>query len=120
MEVETMSVGPVPAPRSFEGPDHLGRWAVRLAGATGGVLVVAYGILGVALATGGQDAISDNWVGTLGAVALLGGLATSGAAFVMALVTRWRHHDVPLLWLPTALFPALVLTTAAVELFWME
>jgi len=115
-----MTVGPVPAPRSLDGGTHLGRWAVRLAGGTLAVLVPAYAIFGVALATGGQDAISDNWVGALGAVTLLGGLAVSFAAFLMALTTRMRHREVKLLWVPLVLFPSLALVVAAAELFWME
>lgn len=115
-----MTVRPVPAPRSFDGPTHLGRWAVRLAGGTVAVLVPTYTILGVALATGGQDAISDNWIGYLGGVALIGGLATSLIAFLMALVTRMRHREVRLLWLPLALFPSLASVVLVVELFWME
>lgn len=115
-----MTVGPVPAPRSFDGPTQLGRWAVRLAAGTVAVLVPSYTILGVALATGGQDAISDNWIGYLGGIALIGGLAVSLMAFLMALATRRRHRDVRRLWLPLSLFPTLALVVAAVELFWME
>lgn len=115
-----MTVRPVPAPRSFDGPTHLGRWAVRLAGGTVAVLVPTYTILGVALATGGQDAISDNWIGYLGGIALIGGLAVSLTAFLMALVTRMRHREVRLLWLPLALFPSLASVVLVVELFWME
>jgi hypothetical protein len=115
-----MTVGPVPAPRSFDGPAQLGRWAVRLAVGTVAVLVPAYTILGVALATGGQEAISDNWIGYLGGFALVGGLAVSLMAFLMALAVRLRHREVRLLWLPLSLFPALALVVAAVELFWME
>jgi len=115
-----MTVGPVPAPRSFDGPTHLGRWAVRLAGGTLAVLVPSYAVVGVALAAGGQDAISDNWIGYLGGFALVGGLSVSLVAFLMALASRLRHREVKLLWLPLALFPTLAVVVAAVELFWME
>jgi hypothetical protein len=114
-----MTVGPVPA-RSFDGPAHLGRWAVRLAQGTLAVVVPSYTVLGIALAAGGQDAISDNWVGYLGGVALIGGLSVSLVAFLMALAVRMRHREVKLLWLPLALFPSLAVIVAAVELFWME
>jgi hypothetical protein len=115
-----MTVGPVPAPRSFDGPAQLGRWAVRLATGTLAVLVPSYTIVGVALAIGGQDAISDNWIGYLGGVALVGGLAVSLMAFLMALASRLRRRGVRWTWLPLSLFPALTLIVAAVELFWME
>ncbi len=115
-----MTIGPVPAPRSFDGPAQLGRWAVRLAVGTVAVLVPASTVVGVALATGGQDAISDNWVGYLGGFALIGGLAVSLMGFLMALASRLRRSGVRWLWLPLALFPTLALVVAAVELFWME
>ena len=114
-----MTVGPVPA-HSLDGPAHLGRWAVRLAQGTLAVVVPSYAILGIALATGGQDAISDNWIGYLGGIALIGGLAVSLVAFLMALAVRVRHRQVKLLWLPLALFPSLAVIVTAVELFWME
>jgi len=84
------------------------------------VLVPTYTIFGVALAAGGQDAISDNWVGYLGGITLVGGLAVSLMAFLMALAARMRHSEVRLLWLPLSLFPSLAIVVAAVELFWME
>lgn len=114
-----MTVGPVPA-HSLDGPAHLGRWAVRLAEGTVAVVVPSYAVLGIALAAGGQDAISDNWIGYLGGVALIGGLSVSLVAFLMALAVRMRHREVKLLWLPLALFPSLAAIVAAVELFWME
>ena len=114
-----MTIGPVPA-HSLDGPAQLGRWAVRLAQGTLAVVVPSSAVLGIALATGGQDAISDNWVGYLGGVALIGGLTVSLVAFLLALATRMRHREVKLLWLPLALFPSLAAVVAAVELFWME
>ncbi len=78
-EVISMTAKPVPggAPISA-GPGHahtqLARRAVGLAEVAAVVVAVSYAIVGVAFAVGGTDAISDNWVGMLGAVALLGGL----------------------------------------------
>ena len=74
-----MTVNPVPggAPVSA-GPGHVhtqvARRAVGLAEVVAVVVAVSYAIVGVAYAVGGSDAISDNWVGMLSAVALLGGL----------------------------------------------
>lgn len=115
-----MTPGPVPAAGGLDGLSFVGRSAVRLAVVTVGVLVAAYVVVGAALAAGGQDAISDTWVGYLGGFALLGALGASAVAFAMALATRVRHRPVSGLWLPLTLLPALVLVVGAVELLWME
>ena len=77
-------------------------------------------ILGVAYAVGGSDAISDNWVGMLGAVALLGGLLASLVAFAMAAVARVKHEHWALLWLPLSLFPGLLIIVVLAETLWLE
>jgi hypothetical protein len=84
------------------------------------VVAVSYAIFGVAWAVGGEDAVSDNWVGFLGALAMLGGLATSLVAFVLAMVAKVKHEQWKLLWLPLVLFPALLAVVLLVEAFWME
>lgn len=98
----------------------VGRWAVALAAAVAVVLVVSYAVFGVAYLVGGVEATEDNWVGLLGAVALLGGLFVSLIAFALAVFARVRHQPRTLLWLPLSLFPVLVAVVMVVETFWME
>lgn len=106
--------------RSDGGPSGLGRWAVVLAVIVVTVVTVAYTIFGVAFAVGGDDAISDTWVGYLAGISLLGGLAASLASFLMALVARLRGARQRLLWLPLTVFPALATIVLLAELFWVE
>lgn len=120
-----MTVNPVPgrAPVSA-GPGHartqLARRAVGLAELVAVAVAVSYSILGVARAVGGSGAISDNWVGMLGAVALLGGLLASLAAFAMAVAARVKHEQWALLWLPLSLFPGLLVIVVLAETLWIE
>ena len=120
-----MTVDPVPgrAPISA-GPGHahtqFARRAVGLAEVVTVVVAVSYAVLGVAYAVGGSDAISDNWVGMLGAVALLGGLLASLVAFAMAVVARVKHEQWALLWLPLSLFPGLLIIVVLAETLWLE
>lgn len=119
-----MSVHPVAggAPISAGShPDtHLARWAVVLAAAVVVVLVVAYAIFGLAWAIGGEDAVSDTFVGYLAGFALLGGLLASLIAFVLAIVARIKHERRSLLWLPLTVFPALLAIAVLVETIWLE
>lgn len=120
-----MTADPVPGPaRTSAGParghSRVARWAVGLAAGVAVVIVVSYTIFAVAYAAGGEDAVSDNWVGFLGAVALLGGLVVSLAALVLAVAARVRHEQWPLLWLPLALFPVLFTVVVLVETLWIE
>ena len=120
-----MTVNPVPrrvpvAMDPPDGPTRLARWAVLVAGAVAVVVTASYAIFFVALGVGGDAAISDTWVGYLGGLALVGGLAASLVAFAMAVAARLRHERWTLLWLPLTLFPALATITVVAELFWME
>lgn len=98
----------------------MARRAVGLAEMVALVVAVSYAILAVAYAVGGADAISDNWVGMLGAVALLGGLLASLVAFGMAVVARVKHEQWALLWLPLSLFPGLLVIVVLAETLWIE
>ena len=51
---------------------------------------------------------------------MLGGLAPSLGAFVLAVVAKVRQERSPLLWLPLALFPALLSGLVLLELFVIE
>ena len=99
---------------------QLARRAVGLAELVAVAVAVSYSILGVARAVGGSGAISDNWVGMLGAVALLGGLLASLAAFAMAVAARVKHEQWALLWLPLSLFPGLLVIVVLAETLWIE
>ncbi|MEX2100526.1 MAG: hypothetical protein WEB19_03845 [Acidimicrobiia bacterium] len=95
-------------------------WAIGTAGAVVAVLAVSYSIFGLTWAFGGEDAVSDTFVGYLAGFALLGGILASLVAFVMAVVARVKHQRLTLLWLPMVLFPALVIIVTLVETLWME
>jgi hypothetical protein len=84
------------------------------------VLVVSYTIVFVALAVGGDAAISDTFIGYQAAVALLGGLAASLVAFLLGVVAKVRHEVRSFLWLPLALFPVLLTLVVLAEAFWIE
>lgn len=103
-------------------PSHgqLARWAVGLAVGVVAVLAVSYAVFGVAYAIGGSDAVEDTWVGYLGGISLVGGLAASLAAFALAVAARIRHERWALLWLPLSVFPALFVLVAVAEAVWME
>jgi len=106
------------------GPDHaksrLARWAVGLAAAVVVVLAVSYAIFGVTWAIGGEDAVSDTFVGYLAGFALIGGLVAALAASALAIVAKVKHERWALLWLPLALFPTLLAIVVLVEALWME
>ena len=95
-------------------------WAVRLGAAVVAVLGVSYAIFGVAWAFGGEDAVSDNFVGALAGFALVAGLLASLTAFAMAVVAGVKGHRWAQLWLPLGLFPALLFLVVLVEALWME
>lgn len=124
-EVSSMTVGPAhhgaPAHSGLtQSHERLGAWSVTLAALVAVVVAAAYAVFGVALAVGGQDAVSDTWVGYLAGIALIAGLLVSLAAFAMAVVVKVRHESRRLLWLPLAVFPVLLATVVLVELIVME
>ena len=83
-------------------------------------VVVAVAVFAIAYAIGGQDATSDNWVGALAVVGLVGGLLTSLGALVIAVAAWLSHERTRLLWFPLALFPALLAFVVLGEAFWWE
>jgi len=93
---------------------------VGLAGTVVAVVTASYTIFGVAYVVGGSEEISDNWVGLLGAVALIGGLSVSLVAFALAVVAKVRHERWMLLWLPLSVFPVLLVVVTLAEMFWIE
>jgi hypothetical protein len=98
----------------------LARQAVGLAAAATVTITTALGIFGVAYAIGGTEATSDNWVGVLVVILLLGGLLTSLAAFSLAALAKIQHEGWALLWFPLSVFPAVLAFLALGEAFWWE
>lgn len=91
-----------------------------VAAAVSAFVLVAGAVFAVAFAIGGEDATSDNWVGALAVVGVLGGLLTSLAAFAIAGAAWLSHERSRLLWLPLALFPALLAFIVLGEAFWWD
>lgn len=101
-------------------PAAAGRGARALAGGSLAVLTAAAVLFAVAWAVGGDEAVSDNWVGITVAVGLFAGLACSAVAFVTALVAGVRKEPWARLWLPLVTFPGVVLTVVLLEAFVFE
>lgn len=101
-------------------PGRLASWAIGLGGAAIGLTALAIGTYAVGYAVGGEDAVSDNWVGWLSAGSYFGAVGTSLAAFVLGVTAKVKHDRSPLLWLPLAVLPALVTFVVLGEAFWWE
>lgn len=80
---------------------------------TGAIFVVAF-------SSGGSDAVSDNWIGLLGAVALIGGLIGSLVAFLLAVAAKIKREQWVWLWLPLFVFPVLLTFVLCGEVLWWE
>jgi len=97
---------------------RLARWAVGIAAVVTVLLVLTGALFAVAYARAGSAGFSDNWVGLLGAVAIIGGLIVSFAAFVLAIVAKVKNEKWAWLWLPLSVFPALLAFIVLGNLFW--
>jgi hypothetical protein len=84
------------------------------------VVVAAVALFAIAFAVGGEDATSDNWVGMLTVIGVVGGLMTSFGSFVLAVAAWLSHERTRLLWLPLALFPGLLALIVLGEAFLWE
>ena len=80
---------------------------------------MADAIFGVTWAIGGEDAVSDTFVGYLAGFAAIGGLVAALAAFALAIVAKVEHERWAL-WLPLSVFPTLLAIVVLVEALWME
>lgn len=95
------------------------RWAVTIAGGVAAAIVMSFATFAVGYAVGGWGAIDDTWYGLI-VVSLLGELAASLVAFVLAVVAKVKHERWRLLWLPLTLFPAILAFLVLGELLWWE
>ena len=96
------------------------RWAVGLALGAASAVALAAAVFGVAYAVGGSGATEDNWVGLLTVALTVVGLVASMTAFALAVMVSMRSYARTRLWLPLAVFPALVALLVLGELFWWE
>lgn len=96
------------------------RWAVTIAGVVAAAIVMSFATFAVGYAVGGWGAVDETWYGLIVVVSLLGGLAASLVAFVVAVVARVKHERWRLLWLRLMLFPAILAFLVLGELFWWE
>ncbi|MCY4725857.1 hypothetical protein NYO98_06155 [Nocardioides sp. STR2] len=97
-----------------------GRTAWRLAALSLMVLALGAVLFATAWVVGGDDAVSDNWVGATVVLALFAGLFCSLVAMVTALYAGIRREPWSTLWLPLTTFPAVVAVVALLEAFVSE
>lgn len=124
-EVSSMTGDPV-SPQAHMRTDAarassgLTRCAVGVAAVVAVVLALTGAIIITAFSSGGSDAISDNWIGLLGAIALIGGLIASFVAFLLAITAKIKREQSAWLWLPLLAFPAMLLFLLLGEVLWWE
>ena len=101
---------------SRSGPaSSLGRMAQGLAGVALVVLALAAVLFGSAWAVGGEDAVSDNWVGLTVVIGFFAGLVGSFVALVTAVFAVLHAEPTSRMWLPLATFPAVVVVAVLLE-----
>ncbi|MFM6849046.1 MAG: hypothetical protein ACKOVB_08055 [Terrabacter sp.] len=96
------------------------RFSRQLAAVSLAVLLAGAVLFAGAWLVGGQDAVSDNWVGVTVVVALFAGLAGTLTALFTAVVAGLRHEPWRQLRLPLTAFPAVVLVVGLLEAFVFE
>lgn len=94
--------------------------AWRLAALSLMVLALAAVLFGAAWAIGGDDAVSDNWVGMTVVLGLFVGVTGAFVALVMALYAGLRREPWGTLWFPLTTFPAVVTVIVLLEAFVFE
>lgn len=94
--------------------------AQTLAAGAAVAVLASYTILSVALVVGGDEAISDNWVGAQAAIVLAAALVVSLVALVLGLVAKVHRQRSGQWWLPLAVFPTLLVLLVLAELFVIE
>jgi hypothetical protein len=101
-------------------PASIGGMARRLAGLALAVLALSAALLALAWAIGGEDAVSDNWVGMTVAVGFFSGLVGSFVALVAAVLAGLHHEPWSRMWLPLATFPAVAAVVVLLEALVLE
>ncbi len=101
-------------------PTSIGGMARRLAGLSLAALALSAALLACAWAIGGEDAVSDNWVGMTVAVGFFSGLVGSLTALVVAVLAGLRHEPWSRLLLPLVTFPAVAAVVVLLEAFVLE
>lgn len=120
-----MTIAPVPGDVSASvghGDPHgrLARWAVRLSVVFGAAATASIATVVIAYAVGVESAVEDTLFGWfLGRMALTG-FVGSVAAFLAAIVAKFRHERWAVLWLPLCVFPALLAFLVLGEALWWE
>ena len=100
---------------SRRGTAATGDMARRLAGLALVVLIFGAVLFAGAWTIGGEDAVSDNWVGVTVVAALFVRLFASFAALLTAVSAGLRHEPWSRVWLPLATFPAVVVIVGLLE-----
>jgi hypothetical protein len=99
---------------------YAGQVARQVAGVAVVVLALAAALFVSAWAIGGEDAVSDNWVGMTVMVGFFAGLAGSFVALAAAVFAVLHDEPRSRMWLPLATFPAVVLVTLLLEALVLE
>ncbi|MGH8894276.1 MAG: hypothetical protein ACRDWY_13385 [Actinomycetes bacterium] len=86
-----------------------------MAGAAAVMYAVGLSVLGT-VGFEANDEDFDTWQKVVVTGGLFGGIATSAAAFVLAVVEKFRHDRWLLLWIPLLLGPAIIISFP----FWFE
>jgi hypothetical protein len=98
----------------------MARCAVGIAKAVLILDALAAAVFIVAFTVGGDEAVSDNWVGMFVAIAMLGGFIVALVAFVLAITVKIKGGEWVRLRLPLFLFPVLFTFLLLGEFFWWE
>lgn len=99
---------------------RLAGWAVGLSALFGAAFASSVATIAIAYAVGREGAVEDSWLGVILATVALVGLVGSLAAFVLAIIAKFRHERWVLLWLPLCAFPAFALFLVLGEALWWE
>ena len=101
-------------------PGLLATSAVSLGVLAATLVAVPSGVVAVAYAVGAARAVEDTRLAAVLGAGVAAGVVGSLAAFGMAVLARARHETWTMLWLPSLLFPVVVVLLALGESFWWE
>ncbi|MDO7868000.1 hypothetical protein [Nocardioides jiangxiensis] len=101
-------------------PGTAGPQSLRTAHYAWGTLLAAAALFGAAWTVGGEDAVSDNWVGMTVMLLFLLGLIGSTAALAMATYAGLHGEPWRRVWPALATLPAVLVTVVLLELLVFE